>query len=160
MRIDRRYKPVEYHYSTDVGLEKAYLRQPSLVDEFYITENTCPETGETTHQISHPLYMLFNQERLDRLGPEAVRQWLNSLDNAGNSSLEELKGKVSDEDMLAMVKSRHIQHPCELERYISQLNERADFFNSEVSRVLAEQKAAEQKTTEEKVGQLVEVTKS
>lgn len=159
MRIDRRYKPVEYEYSTDVGLEKAYVRQPSLVDEFYITENTCPETGETTHQISHPLYMLFNQERLDRLGPSAVQQWLNSLENAGNSSLEELKNKVSDEDMLAMVKSRHIQHPCELERYISHLNERADFFNSEVARVLAEQKTALEQTTQEQEKQ-VEVTKS
>lgn len=160
MRIDRKYKPVEYNYSNDIGLEKAYVRQPSLVDEFYITENKCPETGETTHQISHPLYMLFNQERLDRLGPSAVQQWLQSLDSAGSSSLEELKSKVSDEDMLSMVKSRHIQHPCELERYISQLNERADFFNSEVARVLNEQKLAQEKAVQEQQGQPVEVTRS
>lgn len=159
MRIDRRYKPVEYDYSNGIGLEKSYVRQPSLVDEFYISENVCPETGETTHQISHPLYMLFNQERLDRLGPTAVQQWLKSLDVAGNSSLDELRTKVSDDDMLAMVKSRHIQHPCEIERYISQLNERADFFNSEVARVLNEQKVAQEQVAQEQQGQQVEVTK-
>lgn len=124
------------------GVEKAYVRQPSLVDSFYITENVCSETGAVTHQFSHPLYMLFNQERLNRLGSEAVRQWLASLDNARNSNLDELRNKCSDDDLLALVKSRHIQHPCELERYLADLNQRAEYFNSEVARIVAENKAA------------------
>lgn len=133
------------------GVEKAYVRQPSLVDSFYITENVCSETGVTTHQISHPLYMLFNQERLDRLGSEAVRQWLQSLDNARNTNLDELRSKVSDDDLLSMVKSRHIQHPCELERYLADLNQRAEYFNSEVARIVAENKAASEQQQQTEV---------
>lgn len=139
-RYFKKNESVQFSHN-DVDVERTYVRQPSLVDSFCITERKCPETGKTTHQISHPLYMLFNQERLDRLGPEAVNQWLKSLDNSSNSSLNELRSKCSDDDLLSLVKSRHIQHPCELERYIKSLNERVEFFNSEVARVVAEEKA-------------------
>lgn len=149
-RYFKKTESVQFNHN-DVNVERTYVRQPSLVDSFYISERKCPETGKTTHQISHPLYMLFNQERLDRLGPEAVNQWLKSLDNASNSSLNELRSKCSDDDLLSMVKSRHIQHPCELERYIKSLNERAEFFNSEVARVLAEEKAQQEQLKQTEV---------
>lgn len=136
---------VQFYNSGDVGLERTFVRQPSLVDSFYFVEGKCPRTGKKTVSFSHPLYMLFNQERLDRLGSAAVQQWIQSLNNAKNSSLNELRSKLSDDDLLSMVKSRHIQHPCELEAYIRSLNERADYFNSEVARIVAEQKAEQEK---------------
>lgn len=145
MRYIPNNKKNEYPYANDYGLDTSYVRQPSLVDAFYITENKCPETGETTHQFAHPLYMLFNQERIDRLGDTTIRQWLKSLE-ATNSKLAELRTKVSDDDLLSMVKSRHIQHPCELARYMQSLDERADFFNSEVARIVAEEKQAQGNT--------------
>lgn len=134
----------------EFGVETAQSRQPSLVDEFYYREIECSITGRKLKRVSHPLYMLFNQQRLDRLGPAALQQWIDSLNNAGNSSLAELKKKCSNDDLLSMVKSRHIQHPCELERYINSLNERAEFFNSEVARIVAEENAKknEQSTVE------------
>lgn len=153
MRISRKLNRPVYDYSKDEGLERSYVRQPSLVDSFYISENTCPETGETTYQISHPLYMLFNQERLDRLGSEAVNQWLKSLESSGSSQLDVLRRKVSDDDLLAMVKSRHIQHPCELERYITQLNDRMDFCNAEIGRMQAEQRAEQERLDAERLAQ-------
>ena len=117
MRYFPQKAKVHYDYADDNGMERTYVRQPSLVDSFYFQENKCSETGETTHQFSHPLYMLFNQERIDRLGDGAVQQWLKSLERASTTA-NELKSKISDSDLLAMVKSRHIQHPCELERYM------------------------------------------
>lgn len=144
MRYFRKLNKPTYKACHAMGVEKSYIRQPSLVDSFYYTEGVCSETGEKTIRISHPLYMLFNQERLDRLGPEAVRQWLNSLDNAGNNSLSELRKKCSDDDLLQMVKSRHFQHPCELERYLQAINQRAEYFNSEVARIVAEEKATKE----------------
>lgn len=140
-RYIRKNVKVQFFPFNSNGFERSYVRQPSLVDSFYYSEGVCPETGEKVYSFSHPLYMLFNQERLDRLGPAAVQQWLKSLDNASNSSLTQLRSKCSDDDLLSMVKSRHIQHPCELERYIKSLNERAEFFNSEVARIVAEEKA-------------------
>lgn len=142
---DRHLNRVAEPTFTDFGVESSMVRQPSLVDDFYYRESTCPDTGKKVYQLSHPLYMLFNQERLDRLGPTAVQQWLKSLETTGNESAKQILSKVSDDDLLRMVKSRHIQHPCELERYLNDLNERADLFNSEVARVLAEQKAEMEK---------------
>ena len=49
--------------------------------------------------------------------------------------------RVSDADLLKMVKPRCIQAPCELEMYLNELNSRADLFNSEVARIRAEQEA-------------------
>lgn len=149
MRINRCHRKVEFPLGNDFGIERAYVRQPSLVDEFYITENKCPATGAVTHQFSHPLYMLFNQERLNRLGSEAVRQWLESLDRSGNSQLNELRKKCSDDDLLAMTKSRYIQHPCELEAYINALNKRAEFFNEEVAKIVAEEKQAKEQQAQQ-----------
>lgn len=122
------------------GVEKMEVRQPSLVDSFYFTESVCPETGEKISSYSHPIYMLFNQQRLDRMGPAAVEQWLKSLDNSGNNALSELRSKCSDDDLLQLVKSRHCQSPSELETWINSLNERADLFNREVARIVAERK--------------------
>ena len=133
---------------TDFGIESSQVRQPSLVDEFYHREELCSISGKTIVQVSHPLYMLFNQERLDRLGPSAVQQWLKSLESTGNNSVQAILKKVSDNDLLAMVKSRHIQHPCELESYLNSLNERVELFNSEVAKIVAEEKQKELQQTE------------
>ena len=137
---NRRLNPVSTYEFTTFGIESANVRQPSLVDDFYYRESTCSITGKPVVQVSHPLYMLFNQERLDRLGPAAVQQWLHSLESSGNNSVQQILSKCSDSDILAMVKSRHIQHPCELERYLNSLNERADLFNSEIAKIVAQQK--------------------
>ena len=120
----------------DQQLAISYVRQPSLVDSFIMEEGVHPETGETIFGVHNPLYMLFNQERIDRLGSNAIQQWIQSLDAANNSSLSQIRKKCSDDDLISMVKSRHIQHPCEFERYIEDLNSRADKFNSEVARLV------------------------
>lgn len=142
---DRYVNRVAQPRFTDFGVESTFTRQPSLVDDFYYRESTCPETGKKVYQVSHPLYMLFNQERLDRLGNTAVQQWLKSLESTGNTAVQSILSKVSDDDLLHMVKSRHIQHPCELERYLNALIERADMFNAEVQKVIAEEKAEMEK---------------
>lgn len=141
----------------EFGIETAQSRQPSLVDDFYYREIECSISGKKLVRVSHPLYMLFNQERLDRLGPAALQRWIDSLNEAGNSSLNEVKKKCSNEDLLAMVKSRHIQHPSELERYINSLSERAEFFNSEIARIVAEEKAAKETVSENKSSENAEV---
>lgn len=140
------------------GVEKMEVRQPSLVDEYYHQESVCPETGEKVIGYHHPLYMIFNQERLDRLGDGAVQMWLKSLENAGNSAYNKVKDKLSDDDMLKLVKSRHIQSPSELETWLSYLNERADVFNKEVARIVAEEKQAQEQQQQQQ--QVVEPSKT
>lgn len=122
-------------------VSQTFVRQPSLVDSFYYEDDVHPRTGAKCKNYHNPLYMLFNQQRLDRLGPAAVQQWIDSMDSAQHSQLNELRQKCTDDDLIAMVRSRNIQHPCEFERYIHELNQRADTFNSEVARVRAEMEA-------------------
>lgn len=119
-------------------ISHTFVRQPSLVDSFYREDVVDPVTGLDCKVFHNPLYMLFNQERLDRMGAESVQQWIQSMTNAGNSQLSEVRKKCTDEDLLHMVRSRHIQHPAEFERYLDELNSRADKFNSEIARVRAE----------------------
>lgn len=131
-------------FNVRFGIETYEVRQPSLVDEFYYMKHDSPR--ESTHEaksvsICNPLYMLFNQQRLDRLGPQAVNAWLQAMKDAGHKPVNEILQKVSDDDLIRMIKPRCIQAPCELEMYLNELNSRADLFNSEVARIRAEQEA-------------------
>lgn len=133
------------------SLSISYVRQPSLVDSFYLDKSEHPETGETIYGLHNPLYMLFNQQRIDRLGAEAIRQWIEQLDASHNSHLASIRSQCKDEDLIRMIKDRHIQHPCELERYIADLDKRADLFNSEVARVQAELQLEREQTLEQQI---------
>lgn len=133
------------------GIEAMEVRQPSLVDNFYFTESTCVNTGKKVVSYSHPIYMLFNQERIDRLGSGAVQQWLKSLENSGNSALSQLRAQCSDDDLLRLIKPRQVQSPSELERYINFLNERKDIFNEEVAKIVAERKEEEERRREQQM---------
>lgn len=132
------------NFNVQFGIETFEVRQPSLVDEFYYMRHDSPRESTLDAQsvsVCNPLYMLFNQQRLDRLGPHAVNAWLQAMKDAGHKPVNEILQKVSDDDLLQMVKPRCIQAPCELEMYINELNSRADLFNTEVARIRAEQEA-------------------
>jgi hypothetical protein len=60
--------------------------------------------------------MLFNQERLDKMSAEAVVNHFNSL-SVRNDSLAKLRAKLSDDELVSIVKSRYIQSPSELLSY-------------------------------------------
>lgn len=141
------------------GVEAMETRQPSLVDAFTHEIREDAQTGVDTYTYHHPLYMLFNQQRLDRLGEGAIQMWLKQLDAAGNSSREQLKSKISDSDLLKTIKPRNIQCPADLEKWIAVLNERADVFNAEVAKIVAEEKEkAEQQQQQAEQQQQQQVT--
>lgn len=151
MRYRRTNMEAEIESNAMFGIEKMEVRQPSLVDEFYHSTTVCPETGVEVTGYHHPLYMLFNQQRLDRLGEGAIRQWLDSLDRAGNNAVSEIRSKISDDDLLKLVKPRNIQSPSELESWINYLNERQDVFNKEVAQIVAEQKEQQEQQLEQQI---------
>lgn len=125
------------------------LRESSLVDQFYTEETHTPDDGLPAVCFTDPLIMLFNQERLSKLGPNAVKMWLDSLSNARKSPMSELRDKLSDDDLISLVKSRHIQNPSELQAYAQWCNENVDEFNAIVAK-MQEAKAAEAKAQAEK----------
>ena len=135
----------EFNFNSSFGIESFQVRQPSLVDSFYVEHHDSNDSFGGSTAIVNPLRMLMNQERLSRLGPQAVEMWLKTMRESGSSNVQQILKKCSDEDLLKMVKPREVQAPCELENYLQMLNDRADKFNSEVARIVAEQESEKNK---------------
>lgn len=121
----------------------AVVREPSLVDAFYMEERVCPERGDATVAFTDPLVMLFNQDRLNQMGDAALKMWIDSMANAKGSAMSELKSKLSDDELMDLVKSRHIQSPSELQAYAEWCNENVDEFTKHVQ-ALQQQQMSEQ----------------
>lgn len=140
------HKTNVFKFYPAMGIESHQTRQPSLVDSFYVEHHDSPRdsVGRST-AVVNPLRMLMNQERLSRLGSQAVEFWLDNMRKSGNSNVQQILKKCSDDDLLRLIKPREIQAPCELEQYLQYLNERQEHFNSEFARIVAEQQAEENK---------------
>lgn len=125
----------------EFGLRHSILRQESVVDEFYFEKCKPSDDDKESVSIVDPILILFNQERLDNMGASAAKKFLDSLSPQSND-LSELRSKCSDEDLIQMVKSRHLQSPAEILHWCRYMNENVDKFNSEVARLQAEAEAA------------------
>lgn len=125
-------------YKTQIALESTLVRTPSIVDDFYvetISKETKTKPKPTVRYID-PIYMLFNQQRLARMGKDNVQQWLDSLRNAGYSEVDELRSKCTDEQLVTMIKSRYLQSPSEILNWCRYVNEHVEEFNAEVKKSL------------------------
>ena len=106
------------------------LRLASPVETFY--KQCVPVTHGAADAVAYrtDIYMLFNQQRLDRM---TLSQFSDYLDNqTPTSGLSELRDKMSDSQLHQFIKSRYIQSPSELmawSEYLSSEFERgfADF---------------------------------
>lgn len=132
-------------------LRHTVLRNASVVDEFY-RESITNTDGSESVSFLDPIYVLFNQQRLNSLGTTAAQSFLDSL-QPQSDSLAELRKKCSDEDLLQMVKSRHLQSPSEILAWCRYMEQNVDTFNREVQTLIEAQKqensaSSNQQTTE------------
>lgn len=133
----------QFHFGdlcTSVPVEK------SVVDTFY-TEEHEQKDGTKSVSFHDPIRMLFNQERLNQLGTNAIQKWFDSLKQAKSSALNTLRDNCSDDMLMELIKSRHIQNMSELQAYAEYHKNNLDEFKSSVSKLIAEkqaEKAAEQ----------------
>lgn len=111
--------------------------EKSLVHEFYVEEQVSNEDGSPMFQVSDPIYLLFNQQRLNSIGAGAVQMWLQEMSAAASSPLSELRKQCSDDDLLTMVKSRHLQSPSEIHAWAQFMTANMDKFQSEVAKLIA-----------------------
>ena len=124
------------------GNRTKLYRTESVVDEFYTERGISQHSGTSFVRHIDPIYMLFNQQRLSQLGADSAKYYLDSLMQQGVSSqLAELRKQVSDEDLLATIKSRHIQTATELSDWCNYMSKNMDNFKSKVSEVVAKQQA-------------------
>lgn len=93
-------------------ISNAIFREKPIYEDL-ISSDVKQSDGTTIHYIDSDLILLFNQERLQALGQTAMIEYLNSI-APQSDSLVELRKNCTDEELLSMVKSRHIQSRSDL----------------------------------------------
>ena len=111
----REVNPVE-RVSSPNNVANKELRQsefiePSPVNDFMFQEHEVD--GVVSVRCSSDIYMLFNQQRLDRMSRESLVKYFGEL-SVTEPKMKELRSKLSDDQLCSFVKSRFIQSPSEL----------------------------------------------
>ena len=106
------------------------LRQSSLVEDFYKQSFACPHGSCDAVSFRTDVYMLFNQDRLDRMTQSQLSTWLDN--QAPTDGLISLRNQLSDSQLHQFIKSRYIQSPSELKAWSSYLESE---FGSELAKL-------------------------
>lgn len=133
----RAYKTCGEYPHIDYRDKNMNSYQPSLVASFYKEESISSETGEPIDVYHDAIYMLFNQQRLSKLGAGAVEMWLTQMNQSKANPLAELRKECSDEDLVQMIKSRHLQSPSEILSWSRLMTAKMDEFKTEVAKLVA-----------------------
>ena len=113
------------------------LRQKEIVDNFSRVISTSP-SGQKIVSIVDPVQVLLNQDRLNEvLGNTASKHFIDSFRNQKVDPFAELKKQCSDDDLKAMIKSRHLQAPAEILSWAKYMQDNVELFTSEVQKLLA-----------------------
>lgn len=92
---------------------------PTPVDEFTFEKVSVPGCDDSV-TLTSDVSMLFNQQRLDRCSKDSLLEYFNSLYRS-SSALSELRSKLTDDQLISLVKSRYLQSPSELLAYSERL---------------------------------------
>lgn len=115
------------------------LRESSPVDEFYFDKIECSDLDKPIKVFRDPIYELFNQDRLNRLGSTVLDAWIKSMMMTKNNPLSELREKCSDTELLSIMKSRYSQTPSEIMNWARYLNNNLSELENQVSLAREEQ---------------------
>lgn len=88
------------------------VMEHSPVESFYYQE-TLNDDGTTSVSVVDDVYMLFNQQRLDRMTSASLNQWLEQSSKT-DTQLASLRSRMTDEQLGSFIKSRYIQSRSEL----------------------------------------------
>lgn len=101
-------------------LSDGVAQEPSIKVEEY-PENQLPKIfvdgkfGDI-EVVTSDIYDLFSQQRIENLGPDVIRDFL-SRNLPKTSTASDIISKMSDEEIVNSIKSKHIQQPSELLRW-------------------------------------------
>lgn len=117
------------------------FRTSEPTDIFYFEESISPCDGCKCLIVTNPLTMLLNQKRLDKLkafGDGNLRDWIDSIkQNIASHQPSEVLNKLSNEEILFMVKDRHIQSMSELKNYTTYVSSNFDNFKSQLNEAMS-----------------------
>lgn len=103
--------PVSLNSARSCELIQSEFLEKSPVNDFMFQEIEI--SGRKTFRVTSDIYMLFNQQRLDRMSKARLISYFESL-SVNEPKLSELRSKLTDDQLCSFVKSRFIQSPSEL----------------------------------------------
>lgn len=92
-------------------LKQSEFLESSPVNEFCFERLEL--NGEEVVTLTSDIYMLFNQQRLDKMTKDRLLAYFENL-SVNEPKMCELRSKLSDDQLCSFVKSRFIQSPSEL----------------------------------------------
>lgn len=142
-----------FNFNLTSNRKNMVLRQSSAIDEFHFQKEYAPEGHHDCVAQTDPLIMMFNQQRLSALGPTAIQSWLDTLKEQKHDPLEQLREKCSDEDLIQLVKPRHLQSLTDLKAWSDYMASNMNTFSAELK---ALRKAQQEKADADEVTKEVE----
>lgn len=137
----RRLKPYQEEIKP-YNISSKDLRQSEFLENSPVNE-FCFErlevNGNEVVTLTSDIYMLFNQQRLDRMSKDRLLAYFENL-SVTDPKMSELRSKLSDDQLCSFVKSRFIQSPSELMAWSQYLMSSQD----EMIAAAAAEKQAEQ----------------
>lgn len=111
----RRVEPYQEDFKP-YNISSKDLRQSEFLENSPVNE-FCFErlevNGNEVVTLTSDIYMLFNQQRLDRMSKDRLLAYFENL-SVNEPKMRELRSKLSDDQLCSFVKSRFIQSPSEL----------------------------------------------
>ena len=104
--------PSTLHVSRTID-RLSVFREKNPVESFYIQTHKSLFGSHDSVSIVDDVYMLFNQQRLDRMTNAALSTWLQNTSRT-DSQLANLTSRMTTEQLGSFIKSRYIQSRSEL----------------------------------------------
>lgn len=110
-RVEPYQEEVKPYNLSPKDLRQSEFLENSPVNEFCFER--LDKNGTEVVTLTSDIYMLFNQQRLDRMSKDRLLAYFENL-SVNEPKMRELRSKLSDEQLCSFVKSRFIQSPSEL----------------------------------------------
>ena len=139
----RKFEPVRSITVFPSQAPKEIAPEIDPVEQFRFEKMEISDSNVSYRVRSDVSMLLHAADLAKRLGISTIQRFMDSK-TPRSSSLQESLDKLnpSDDDLLSMVKSRHLQHPSEILGWVESINELAEDMKSEALRQLAANEAA------------------
>lgn len=110
-RMEPYQEEVKPYSISSKELKQSEFLENSPVNEFCFER--LDKNGTEVVTLTSDIYMLFNQQRLDRMSKDRLLAYFENL-SVNEPKMSELRSKLTDDQLCSFVKSRFIQSPSEL----------------------------------------------
>lgn len=110
-------------FNREAAVTTSKFIERGVLDSFRCQKSKCTETGDDVTFVLDDVALLLEFEKKKKFSPDVIASIVESMSAVGKSSeLDSLRSKLSDDELIAFVKSRHIQSASELSAWCNYLN--------------------------------------